>query len=43
MGHYADSSFLGSCFAKTLRVKELVSFDLRQRALATGIGLAVAP
>jgi predicted nucleic acid-binding protein len=29
--------------AKTLRVREVVSFDLRQRALATAIGLAVAP
>ena len=29
--------------AKTLRANELVSFDLRQRALASAIGFAVTP
>lgn len=46
MSHYADSSFLVSCYltdTNTPRRVEFVSFDARQRALALAVGLNVAP
>jgi len=54
MSHYADNSFLVSCYltdantpqanpARCLRAAEFISFDSRQRALAAAVGLKVAP
>ncbi len=45
MTYYADSRFdiLHVAAAKSLRAGEFISFDGRQRALATALGLKVAP